>query len=176
MLKTLNIKALSISIAFLVLSGCSVLSSSKPTTTEKRAIETREYSVDTKTLIQVSLATFADLGYTIDVIQPEFGLITASKTKPMEVKEPNDFEKGINLFTGIFQFIGLLLGDWDSDAEYYDDVIIPEQTLNATINITEINEDLSSLRANFQGTKKKYSVEFFSQFFIAIDKALFLEE
>ena len=53
MLKTLNIKALSISIAFLVLSGCSVLSSSKSTTTEKRAIETREYSVDTKTLIQV---------------------------------------------------------------------------------------------------------------------------
>ena len=85
-------------------------------------------------------------------------------------------ETEINLFTGIFQFIGLLLGDWDSDAEYYDDVIIPEQTLSATINITEIDEDLSSLRANFQGTKKKYSVEFFSQFFIAIDKALFLEE
>ena len=176
MLKTLNIKALSISLAFLVLSGCSVLSSSKPTTTEKRAVETREYDVDTKTLIQVSLATFADLGYTIDVIQPEFGLITASTTKPMKVKEPNDFEKGINIFTGLFQFISLLLGDWDNDTEYYEDTIIPEQTLNATINITEINEDLSSLRANFQGTKKKYSVEFFSEFFMAIDKALFLEE
>ena len=49
------------------------------TTAVKRATETKEYEVSTKELITASIGTFQDLGYTIDVLNTEFGLITASK-------------------------------------------------------------------------------------------------
>ena len=45
------------------------------TTAVKRAIETREYNVDTKALITASVGAFQDLGYTIDVLNSDYGLI-----------------------------------------------------------------------------------------------------
>ena len=54
-------------------------SAPKPSTTVKRAIETRDYSVDFDTLMRASIGVLQDLGYTIDVLNDSYGLITASK-------------------------------------------------------------------------------------------------
>jgi hypothetical protein len=46
------------------------------------------------------------------------------------------------------------------------------------LNITEVSENplLSSLRINFDSREKKASVQFFKEFFAAIEKSLFLEQ
>ena len=73
---------------FLLVSCSSSGSSKKKTVAAQRAVETREYAVDTKSLMQSSIGTFQDLGFTIDTISEEFGLITASKVeKPKEKKK-----------------------------------------------------------------------------------------
>jgi len=156
--------------------GCSSLE--KKSVATQRAIETREYNVDAKTLIRASIGTFQDLGYTIDTINEEFGLITASKVKPAQVKKTNGFQKGMNVMRGLFSVLALAVGEWEEavSTEYHEDEIIPEQIFTATITVKAIDDQLSSLRANFEaGKKKKYSSKFFKEFFIAIDKSLFLE-
>ena len=50
-----------------------------PTTAVKRAIETRQYNVDFDTLMKGSIGVLQDLGYTIDVLNDNYGLITATK-------------------------------------------------------------------------------------------------
>ena len=51
----------------------------KKSTASQRAVETREYDVNTKDLMQSTIGAFQDLGFTIDTLNEEFGLITASK-------------------------------------------------------------------------------------------------
>ena len=82
-----QIFSLFIAANFLLVSCSSSSSSKKKTVAAQRAVETREYAVDTKSLMQSSIGTFQDLGFTIDTISEEFGLITASKVeKPKEKK------------------------------------------------------------------------------------------
>ena len=63
-----------------LLVGCGAGISDR-TTAVKRAIETREYDVDIKTLMNASVGAFQDLGYTIDVLNSDYGLITGSRTQ-----------------------------------------------------------------------------------------------
>ena len=129
--------------------------------------DTEEYDVSTKELITASIGTFQDLGYTIDVLNAEFGLITASKTQGTTTTRTNleedPFEAFIRAITGI---------------EDNSDVIISPLTLSATITVKEISTDpfLSSLRVNFKGGDRKFSDLFFKSFFAALDKSLFLDQ
>ncbi|GIR18930.1 MAG: hypothetical protein CM15mP33_04520 [Candidatus Neomarinimicrobiota bacterium] len=63
----------------------------------KRATETKEYEVSTKELITASIGTFQDLGYTIDVLNAEFGLITASKKQGTTATRTNLEEDPLKL-------------------------------------------------------------------------------
>ena len=114
-----------------------------------------------------SIGTFQDLGYTIDVLNAEFGLITASKTQGTTTTRTNleedPFEAFIRALTGI---------------EDNSDVVIAPLTLSATITVKEISTDplLSSLRVNFEGGDRKFSDLFFKSFFAALDKSLFLDQ
>ncbi len=152
--------ALSIGI---ILNGCASMMPER-TTAVKRATETKEYDVSTKELITASIGTFQDLGYTIDVLNAEFGLITASKTQGTTTTRTNleedPFEAFFRALTGI---------------EDNSDVIISPLTLSATITVKEISTDpfLSSLRVNFEGGDRKFSDLFFKSFFAALDKSLF---
>ena len=175
MLQISNIKALNInsemqkqlllviSLAF-IFQGCAGGSSDR-TTAVKRATETREYEVATKELIAASIGTFQDLGYTIDVLSPEFGLITASKKQVGSTQSVNDESIGESILRGIFGI------------ESNDNVVVIPLTLSATITIEEISNDptLSSLRVNFEGGQRKFSDLFFKSFFAALDKSLFLD-
>ena len=150
----------------LIFNGCASMMPER-TTAVKRATETREYNVSTKELITASIGTFQDLGYTIDVLNAEFGLITASKTKGTTTTrtnlEENPFEAFLRALTGF---------------EDNSDVIIAPLTLSATITVKEIsiNPFLSSLRVNFEGSDIKFSDLFFKSFFAALDKSLFLDQ
>jgi len=156
---------LALSLGF-VLCGCASMMPER-TTAIKRATETKEYEVSTKDLITASIGTFQDLGYTIDVLNAEFGLITASKTQGTTTTRANlkedPFEAFIRALTGI---------------ENNNDVIIAPLTLSATITVKEISVDpfISSLRVNFEGGDRKFSDLFFKSFFAAIDKSLFLNQ
>ena len=142
-----------------ILNGCASMMPER-TTAVKRATETKE-------LITASIGTFQDLGYTIDVLNAEFGLITASKTQGTTTTRTNleedPFEAFIRAITGI---------------EDNSDVIISPLTLSATITVKEISTDpfLSSLRVNFEGGDRKFSDLFFKSFFAALDKSLFLDQ
>ena len=137
------------------------------TTVVKRATETREYEISTKELITASIGTFQDLGYTIDVLNAEFGLITASKkqgtTTTRANLEEDPFEAFFRALTGF---------------ENNSDVIIAPLTLSATITVKEISKDplLSTLRVNFESGERNFSDLFFKSFFAALDKSLFLDQ
>ena len=129
-----------------VLSGCASMMPER-TTAVKRATETKEYEVSTKELITASIGTFQDLGYTIDVLNAEFGLITASKIQGTTTRtnlDEDPFEAFFRAITGI---------------ENNSDVVIAPLTLSATITVKEISTDplLSSLRINFEGGDRKFS-------------------
>ena len=141
--------------------------SSKKSTAAQRAVETREYDVASNALMQSTIGAFQDLGYTIDVLNAEFGLITASKTQGTTTTRTNleedPFEAFIRALSGI---------------EDNSDVVIAPLTLSATITVKEISTDplLSSLRVNFEGGDRKFSDLFFKSFFAALDKSLFLDQ
>tara|TARA_B100001250_G_C19766370_1_gene774965 strand:+ start:40 stop:537 length:498 start_codon:yes stop_codon:yes gene_type:complete len=151
-------------VAILLFVGCAP-SASDRTTAVKRAIETREYSVDTKTLISASVGAFQDLGYTIDVLNSEYGLITGSRTEGTQtIEDDSSILEGI--VAGLFGFEGRS-----------DDMLIMPLKLSATITVKEVSSDplISSLRVNFESGGKKYSDLFFRSFFAAIDQSLFLQ-
>ena len=61
--------------------SCSSAGSSKKSTAAQRAVETIEYDTDVKSLMHSTIGAFQDLGFTIDTLNEEFGLITASKVE-----------------------------------------------------------------------------------------------
>lgn len=154
-------------VASLVLVGCSSGMSEK-TAAVKRAIETREYNVDTKTLMSASVGAFQDLGYTIDVLNGDYGLITGSRTQGVEAVE---VDRGADSIVA-----GLLAGLFGLENRS-DDIVITPLKLSATITVKELSSDpvISSLRVNFESGGRKYSDLFFRSFFTAIDQSIFLD-
>ena len=139
---------------------------SERTTAVKRAIETKEYDVNVKTLMNASVGAFQDLGYTVDVLNGDYGLITASKTLGTQTTEVDNSTLLDDIVAGFFGF--------DSRA---DDIVITPLKLSVTITVKELSTDpiISSLRVNFESGGTKYSDLFFKSFFAAIDQSLFLD-
>ena len=168
----------------LILVSCSSSSSSKKkSVAAQRAVETREYAVDTKSLMTSSIGAFQDLGFTIDTLSEEFGLITASKVEEEEEEDDEGFSAGQIL--GVLLIIGALIAlddvlpDDDSGGGGSTTTVIKDYKLTATLTVKPISETepvLSSLRINFGGSERKRSIRFFKEFFTAIDKSLFLDE
>ena len=177
-------------------------SAPKPSTTVKRAIETRDYNVDFDTLMRASIGVLQDLGYTIDVLNDSYGLITASKqTTNVKGKSDNDEIKPGDVILGALAVITLVAlwdNDDDDDGDCFfcggggggssDDDGPNVYILKTTMNVTENSEDpvSSSIRVNFEASMERggkiryagtqYSSEFFQSFFGALDKSLFLDE
>ena len=178
-----QIFSLFIALNFLLVSCSSSSSSKKKTVAAQRAVETREYAVDTKSLMQSSIGTFQDLGFTIDTISEEFGLITASKVEEPKEKKKSDADKALTALA-LVAFIW-----WAANSDSDDDrgssrggggstTVVKDYKLTATLTVKAISETepLSSLRINFGGGKRERSMQFFKEFFAAIDKSLFLDE
>ena len=180
-----NIFSLFIAVNFLLISCSSSSSSKKKSVAAQRAVETREYAVDTKSLMTSSIGAFQDLGFTIDTLSEEFGLITASKVEEEEEEDDEGFSAGQIL--GVLLIIGALIALDDILPDSDDSgggggsttTVIKDYKLTATLTVKPISETepvLSSLRINFGGSERKRSIRFFKEFFTAIDKSLFLDE
>ena len=185
-----KMQVFSLFIAFnFLLVGCSSSSSSKKkSVVAQRAIETREYAVDTKTLMTSSIGAFQDLGFTIDTISDEFLLITASKVEVPEKKEKEDKKIGPGaILVGILAIVAIIAidkntKDRDNDRDNSgggSTTVVKDYKLTATLTVKPISDTepvLSSLRINFGGSKRDRSMQFFKEFFAGIDKSLFLDE
>ena len=115
--------------------------------------------------MSASVGAFQDLGYTIDVLNSDYGLITGSRTQGTQTIE-NDSSILEGIVSGLFGFEGRS-----------DDILVMPLKLSATITVKEVSSDplISSLRVNFESGGKKYSDLFFRSFFAAIDQSLFLQ-
>ena len=178
-----RIFALVIAANFLVVSCSSSGSSKKKNVAAQRAVETREYAVDTKSLMQSSIGTFQDLGFTIDTISEEFGLITASKVEKPKKKKKSDAEKALQALALVAVIWWAFNSDSDNDSGSSGGgggktTVVKDYKLTATLTVKAIseNEPLSSLRVNFGGGKRERSMEFFKEFFTAVDKSLYLDD
>ena len=60
--------------------GCVTPRPPAPPTTVTRAMETRTYTVSKDQVMKASINVLQDLSYTVDVINVEMGLLTASRT------------------------------------------------------------------------------------------------
>jgi len=178
-----QIFSLFIAVNFILVSCSSSSSSKKKSVAAQRAVETREYAVDTKSLMTSSIGAFQDLGFTIDTLSEEFGLITASKVEEEEEEDDEGLSAGKVL--GVLLIIGALIAlddvlpDDDSGGGGSTTTVIKDYKLTATLTVKPISETepvLSSLRINFGGSERKRSIRFFKEFFTAIDKSLFLDE
>ena len=98
---------------FLLTSCASSGGSSKKSTAAQRAVETREYDVNSKDLMKSTIGAFQDLGFTIDTLNEEFGLITASKIEKPKKKEPSDAEKALGALAIIAAIWWLVATDGD---------------------------------------------------------------
>ena len=180
--------SLFIAFNFLLVSCSSSSSSKKKSVAAQRAIETREYAVDTKTLMTSSIGAFQDLGFTIDTISDEFLLITASKVEAPEKKEKEDKKIGPGaILVGILAIVAIIAidkntKDRDNDRDSSSGgskTVVKDYKLTATLTVNPISDTepvLSSLRINFGGSKRDRSMQFFKEFFAGIDKSLFLDE
>ena len=170
-------------LTFLLTSCASSKGSSKKSTAAQRAVETREYDVNTKDLMQSTIGAFQDLGFTIDTLNEEFGLITASKIEKPKKKKPSDAEKALGALAIIAAIWWLVASDGDGQSgrdrgNDGEKVVVKDYKLTATATVKAIYETepyMSSLRVNFGGSERKRSVQFFREFFAAIDKSLFLD-
>jgi len=178
-----KIFSLVIAANFLLVSCSSSSSSKKKTVAAQRAVETREYAVDTKSLMQSSIGTFQDLGFTIDTISEEFGLITASKVEEPKEKKKSDADKALQALALVAIIWWAFNSDRDNDngssrGGGKETTIVKDYKLTATLTVKAISESkpLSSLRVNFGGGKRERSMEFFKEFFTAVDKSLFLDD
>jgi len=171
-------------LTFLLISCASSGGSSKKSTAAQRAVETREYEVNSKDLMQSTIGAFQDLGFTIDTLSEEFGLITASKIEKPTKEEPSDAQKALGALAVVAAIWWLVATDGDGDTpggrrNDGETVVVKDYKLTATVTVKSINDSepyLSSLRVNFGGSERKRSMKFFSDFFNAIDKSLFLDE
>ena len=64
-----------------------VLSQNKPSTAVSRTLQTQNFSADIKTTLKASINALQDLDYTIDVLNSDVGLITASRTTEQKKAE-----------------------------------------------------------------------------------------
>ena len=134
--------------------------------------------------MQSSIGTFQDLGFTIDTISEEFGLITASKVEKPKEKKKSDADKALQALALVAILWWAFNSDSDNDRGSSGGgggktTVVKDYKLTATLTVKAISESeplLSSLRVNFGGGKRVRSMEFFKEFFTAIDKSLFLDD
>ena len=124
----------------MVLKAAQVAPPTNPSTAVNRQLQTRKFSRDSKIVLTAAIGSLQDLNYTIDVLNSDIGLITASRTTEekkadvspdtapvdagvdLEDSRENDLISGcvsvlmIGLFVGLFAFVlSNMFGESDDD-------------------------------------------------------------
>ena len=186
------------------LSGCASTRPEKPPVTLARAMESRTLSSDFKTVLKASINVLQDLSYTIDVLNSDVGLITASRTTEKEESVLIDDNVGEKKMIFIEKFcIGAIVaifvaiiisaissGNSDSPSNSSSSTSNEREgpevyRYKVTVNLNEAEARGTQVRVSASGEVEQdgrliqtggvYEQEFFSKFFASLDKALFLE-
>ena len=183
------------------LTGCSTPPrTEKPPTSIARAMETRSFSGDLKTVLKASINSLQDMDYTIEVLNSDVGLITASRTTEnkkarlaSEVQDEGmtDSEKAC-LAIGAIAIIAVIataiFDDDDNDRRGNDDG--PDGPMiyryRVTINLTDLSDDETNVRVSASGEGEQdgkilstggvHEPEFFQKFFAGMNQGLFLDQ
>ena len=152
----------------------------KPPAAIARAMETRSFAKDMTTVLKAAINALQDMDYTIDVLNSDIGLITASRTSQQQKSElsieENDaerfseFEKACLTAFGIFSLIIIMDmifgGDDDSENNNNDRSPIrlggggnndsgPDGPLiylyKVTINLNDLDADNTKIRVSASG-------------------------
>ena len=130
----------------MVLKAAQVAPPTNSSTAVNRQLQTRKFSRDSKIVLKAAIGSLQDLNYTIDVLNSDIGLITASRTTEekkadvspdtapvdagvdLEDSRENDLISGcvsvlmIGLFVGLFAFVlSNMFGGSDDDDKDDDD-------------------------------------------------------
>ena len=152
----------------------------RPPTTVSRAMETRSFAKDMTIVLKAAINALQDMDYTIDVLNSDVGLITASRTSQQQKSELsveendaerfNDFEKACLTAFGIFSLIIIMDmifgGDDDSENNNNDRSPIrlggggnndsgPDgpriYRYKVTINLNDLDADNTKIRVSASG-------------------------
>ena len=152
----------------------------KPPAAIARAMETRSFAKDMTTVLKAAINALQDMDYTIDVLNSDIGLITASRTSQQQKSELsveendaerfNDFEKACLTAFGIFSLIIIMDmifgGDDDSENNNNDRSPIrlggggnndsgPDgpriYRYKVTINLNDLDADNTKVRVSASG-------------------------
>ena len=152
----------------------------KPPAAIARAMETRSFAKDMTTVLKAAINALQDMDYTIDVLNSDIGLITASRTSQQQKSELsveendaerfNDFEKTCLTALGIFSLIIIMDmifgGDDDSENNNNDRSPIrlggggnndsgPDgpriYRYKVTINLNDLDADNTKIRVSASG-------------------------
>ena len=145
----------------------------KPPTSIARAMETRSFSGNLKTVLKASINSLQDMDYTIEVLNSDVGLITASRTTENKKAKlasdqsnegMTDSEKAC-LTIGAIAIIAVLAAaifDGDEDSSGGNNIYTgggnddgPDGPMvyryKVTINLTELNDTETNVRVSASG-------------------------
>ena len=190
-----------ISYLSLSLFACTPPRPEKPPSTIARAMETRSFSGDLSKVLKASINALQDMNYTIDVLNSDVGLITASRTTEQEHavldnEKDADQLSGLQKFcigAGVLIFIAVIFaaisgGDgnnngWNRGNDNQKGPVV--YRYRVTVNLNELNQTETQIRVSATGESEQdgsilqtggvHEPEFFQKFFANMDKALFLE-
>ena len=190
-----------ISYLSLSLFACTPPRPEKPPYTIARAMETRSFSGDLSKVLKASINALQDMNYTIDVLNSDVGLITASRTTEQEHavldnEKDADQLSGLQKFcigAGVLIFIAVIFaaisgGDgnnngWNRGNDNEKGPVV--YRYRVTVNLNELNQTETQIRVSATGESEQdgsilqtgvvHEPEFFQKFFANMDKALFLE-
>lgn len=175
----------------------------KPPTTIARAMETRTFSKDMKTVLKAAINALQDMDYTINVLNSDVGLITASRTTEQiqaalsadNYEEKSTFEMILLPLVAIVAvamiFSMAFGGDDGEDSDGGGDKDSGPDgpriyRYKVTVNLNDIDTNNTKVRVSASGEIEQdgkilstggiHELEFFQQFFANVNKALFLED
>ena len=181
-------------IAYLIVgvSGCSnPPRTEKPPTSVARAMETRSFNGDLRTVLKASINSLQDMDYTIDVLNSDIGLISASRTtesrkasltneKPKNIM--SDGEKAC-LAIGAVAIIALIAAAIFGEDE--DDNGGRRKGRSRPIRLGGGNDKETNVRVSASGEVEQdgkilstggiHEAEFFQKFFAGMNQGLFLD-
>ena len=152
----------------------------KPPTTIARAMETRTFSKDMKTVLKAAINALQDMDYTINVLNSDVGLITASRTTEQkkselshdenEVEGLSEIQKTCLIISGVVIvaiILGAIFGGDDDDSgknsndrspirigggDGKDDPTGPRiYRYKVTINLNDLDADNTKIRVSASG-------------------------
>ncbi len=178
MKKYFNILLLGLSI--LLLSGCAQTNAQQmvklsETSLKERQVQTRSYNtIKENQILNSSVATLQDLGFNIDEINRDLGIVTCSKTR--DAREVGE-QVGLVL-------LAILSGNGDvMDSADHTQIIratvvtTPKQNLKkeTTIRLT-VMRIIKNHKGNVLNVETIKDEEIYKQFFERVSKSVFLEE